>query len=250
MRWRTLCLAALVWLAQAGNTWAELDPQLERHRQILDRSESIPPGDSADGRCRACHANQLDHVPRRTSPAGLDRDDARAPYQRLDTYAGEQSSFHWRHRNSPYASEVMRMQCQSCHLGRDPDLPALQADDPRYPVALRKRVNPALCVNCHGQFPDHRAAFAGNWAQARNQFDGNCLVCHQADATRRHRSPLLAREEIERRGARSGDACYGCHGGRAWYAVSARAVRGQPYDLSEVAARPVESTRATPLTVR
>lgn len=236
------------WLAVlAGAAHAELDPGHERHRQMLSRSESIPTGDSPDGRCRVCHGHLLEHEPRASSPAGLGAAEAGAWYQRLDTYAGAQATFHWRHRKSPYAEKVMRMQCQTCHAGRDPREPALRKDDPHFPTALRKRVNPTLCLNCHGRFPDHSAAFRGSWTQARGEFAGNCLVCHQADAARRHRSPLLERAAIERLGARSGDVCYGCHGGRAWYAVSAGAIRGAPFDLMSPAPPP---PRQTPLTIR
>lgn len=245
---RFLSLALALVALGASLAGAETDPRSERHRKILSRSEAIPEGDSPDGRCRVCHG-QLLVAPRAESPAGLASDDAMAAYQRLTTYAGGQENFHWRHRDSPYARQMMRIQCQDCHPGRDPRQPALARDDPRHPRMLRKQVDPVLCVNCHGRFPDHRTAFAGNWMQARAAFAGNCLVCHAADAGRRHASTLLAGAEIERQGAASGDVCYGCHGGRAWYAVSANAIRGRPGDL-HVDAQAAAHTRRIPVTVR
>ena len=241
------CVAVLL-LVLGSAAGADSDPRSVRHWEILSRSAAIPEGDSADGRCRACHG-QLLVAPRAESPAGLSSEIGKAPYQRLNTYAGGQENFHSRHRSGQYALQVMRFQCQDCHPGRDPRLPALFRDDPRHPQMLRKKVDPVLCVNCHGRFPDHRAAFVGPWEQARAYFDGNCMVCHAADVGRRHASPLLVREAIERLGRNAGDVCYGCHGGRAWYAVSAAAIRGRPGDL-RVEAQAAERLRRIPVTVR
>jgi hypothetical protein len=218
-------------LVVGGTSVAEVDPEYERHRRLWERSHFPPGEDSLDGRCLGCHADVLEQAPRRAMPAGALPEGLLPPYQRLATYDGGQASFHWRHRRSSYAQSVMRMRCQSCHRGRDPRLPEVHRHEREFPVALRKRVHPNLCVNCHGRFPDHRAAFDGDWPAVRQRFDGNCLVCHEGDSARRHHNPLLDREAVEAQARDSGDVCYGCHGGRAWYRVSASAIRGKPYDL-------------------
>jgi hypothetical protein len=178
-----------------------------------------------DSVCLACHWDQIFESPRVAAPAGLLREDAGAWYQELSTYAGRQESFHWRHYSGDYARDVLRLRCNTCHHGHDP-LEQAALSESGETVALRKRVNPMLCLKCHGRFPDHDPLITLPWEEARRDFDGNCLVCHAADAARRHQARFLARERIERRAAESSDVCYGCHGGRAWYRVSASAGSG------------------------
>ena len=70
--------------------------------------------------CLACHKEVLDHKPRDTSPAGVTAAQSVAWYQTLDTYEGEQASFHARHISTPFAKTVMNLKCNFCHQGNDP----------------------------------------------------------------------------------------------------------------------------------
>ena len=63
-----------------------------------------PAAESAtDDQCLACHREILDGRVREQSPAGLPAKDARAWYQQLSTYTGEQDTFHRRHLDTPSA---------------------------------------------------------------------------------------------------------------------------------------------------
>jgi hypothetical protein len=211
-----------------GTGAADADPRIERHRALVERADRA--GDSVVDRCLTCHGSLVEALPHASSPAGLPARQASAWYQRVATYSGAQQNFHWRHLLSPFARQVMRAECDTCHPGFDPRKPMPAGDDPRSRRPLRKRVDPALCINCHGAFPDHREAFTGTWEVACDEFDNTCLVCHRGDAARNHGHPLLDREGILKRVQQDPDVCYGCHGGRAWYAVDAKAIRGSAFD--------------------
>jgi hypothetical protein len=58
-----------------------------------------------------------------------------------------------------------------------------------------------------------------DWHGSSALFGNNCLTCHAAVRTNRHRVNFLNAEAIEEAGKETGDACYGCHGGRAWYRI-------------------------------
>lgn len=175
--------------------------------------------------CLACHQEIMDRKILDVSQAGVKAVDSLAWYQTLDTYKGPQADFHWRHLESPYATRVMKMQCTTCHQGNDPReeawVPPTDADHPVPAFTLRKMVNPKTCLLCHGQFPDAKIMnLPGPWHKIRDAFQNNCLSCHTAFRTNRHQVNYLNPEAIEAAGKESGDSCYGCHGGRAWYRIS------------------------------
>jgi hypothetical protein len=115
----------------------------------------------------------------------------------------------------------MNMQCNTCHQGNDPreeaPMPA-DADDTSF--TLRKVVNPDICLKCHGQFNNEVMGLPQPWPGIRDAFQNNCLGCHMAIRTTRHQVNYLHADAIEKAGEESGDSCYGCHGGRAWYQLS------------------------------
>lgn len=194
--------------------------------------------EASNEECLVCHQEILDHKPRAESPAGVSSDTTMAWYQTLDTYAGDQESFHYRHLESDFAKQVMNLECTFCHKGNDPReespdmLPTRAAfnagQDPEF--TLRKMVNPSdTCLRCHGAMPDPEEimGLSGPWHESREDFEypeapNGCLSCHaETFRTERHNVEYLNAETIEeiaREG--SSDSCYGCHGGRAWYRIS------------------------------
>lgn len=179
---------------------------------------------ATDAQCLACHQEILDHKVRTSSPAGVKAADSLAWYQTLDTYTGEQQDFHWRHLQSPYAQKVMKLSCTTCHQGNDPREESAVPNPPsgeKPAFTLRKMVNPEeTCLMCHGQFPGENMGLPGKWETYAEGLQNNCLSCHAAFRTNRHQVNFLKPAGIEEEGAKSGDACYGCHGGRAWYRIS------------------------------
>ena len=180
-----------------------------------------PAIDSAsDEQCLACHREVLERRVLAQSPAGIRSQDALAWYQTLDTYAGEQETFHRRHIVTPYAQQVMNMRCNTCHQGNDPreetaDSSATGQSD----LIQRKHVDPEICLMCHGQFNYQVMGIPGTWPEHGKIFGENCLTCHAAIRTNRHQVNYLRPEAIEEAGAKNSDVCYGCHGGRAWYRI-------------------------------
>lgn len=188
--------------------------------------------------CLVCHQEILDHKPRAASPAGVPADATLAWYQTLDTYEGDQASFHYRHLESDYAKTVMNLQCVFCHKGNDPReespdmLPTRDAfsagSSPEF--TLRKMVNPSkTCLRCHGAMPDPEEimGLGGPWHEVRADMEyaeapNGCLSCHaESYRTNRHNVSYLNALNIEEYArAGSSDSCFGCHGGRAWYRVS------------------------------
>lgn len=176
---------------------------------------------ATDQQCLACHQEVLDTKVRDTSPAGMRTDQALAWYQTLDTYAGQQETFHRRHLVTQFANDLMQMKCITCHQGNGPrdeaPLPS-QAADPGF--TLRKAVDPKICLMCHGQFPYQNMGLPGPWAESGSMVGNNCLTCHASIRTHRHQVNFLKADAIEARAKESSDVCYGCHGGRAWYRIS------------------------------
>ncbi|MFZ1679858.1 MAG: cytochrome c family protein [Rhizobiaceae bacterium] len=189
--------------------------------------------------CLVCHAEILEHRPRQTSPAGLDAVETLAWYQTLDTYEGEQQTFHWRHVESPLARTVMNLSCNFCHRGGDPreESPAMMPGKPAFtavnaatsPFTARKMVNPSTtCLLCHGQMPDpvNIMGLGAPWHEARADLESDdapngCLTCHgELFRTVRHRVTYLNAASIEAMAAESSDVCFGCHGGRTWYRIA------------------------------
>lgn len=216
----------------------DADPRWTRHRALVDLfSPSADPSEKSEIlRCQPCHGVLLESKPLAESPAGLKAKDATAWYQRVPTYQGEQQDFHWRHMASDFAKEVMRFQCDTCHPGFDPSRRMPVQGDPGTEKVLRKRVNPLICVNCHGLFPAHLEGFSGTYT---------CWVCHRGDAARQHTHPTLNRDNILRLSANEPEVCYGCHGGRAWYAISATELTGSAYDWRRFGTQPTPENRPT-----
>ncbi|MCP8939576.1 hypothetical protein NK718_13700 [Alsobacter sp. SYSU M60028] len=236
-------------------------------RAVWDPIHFKPAIDVAkDAACLTCHQEIMSAKPRDASPAGVKATSVLAWYQTLDTYAGAQQTFHWRHIQSPFAKQVMQLSCAFCHQGNDPRersphvtattaAGAPVSDWPRGEPAftLRKTVNPSeTCLRCHGSYPAENMGLAGSWAELREGLEtpetpNGCLTCH-ADQFRtvRHQVTYLKAAEIEKAAKTSSDVCYGCHGGRQWYRISYPYPRhpwpGMPADAPEWAAgRPVTS---------
>ncbi len=180
--------------------------------------------------CLTCHQEILKAKVREQAPAGVKANDALAWYQTLDTYEGEQVSFHARHMTTPFAKKVMNLKCNFCHQGADPREEAGSSSATTTPVALgdftlRKQVNPSKsCLLCHGKFPIENMGLEGTWADQREALEtpeqpNGCLSCHAEQfRTVRHQVSYLnasAIEDVAKSG--SSDGCYGCHGGRQWY---------------------------------
>lgn len=181
---------------------------------------------AGDAQCLACHREVIEDRVRAASPSGLKTETLRAWYQETPTYAGEQDTFHRRHLVTPLAKRLMNLRCNSCHQGHDPreEAQGAAADSARQDDAgftLRKQVNPeTTCLKCHGQFPWQLMGLPGPWETHKAAFGNNCLTCHAAIRTKRHEVSYLNAAAIEQAGKEGADACYGCHGGRAWYRVS------------------------------
>ena len=215
-----LCLAGT---AQADNTAsaeAKTKPSYDAAR--WDPVHFKPAIDKAtDAQCLACHQEILDRRVHAQSPAGVGSDEVLAWYQTLDTYTGEQDTFHRRHLVSDYAREVMDLRCNTCHQGNDPREETANSsatgDDT---LIQRKHVNPDVCLMCHGQ---HNATIMGlppgDWRETGAMFNSNCLTCHAAIRTNRHQVNFLKPEAIETAAQDRMDVCFGCHGGRAWYRI-------------------------------
>jgi hypothetical protein len=178
--------------------------------------------------CLSCHKEILETTVRKASPAGLKASDATAWYQTLDTYQGEQATFHARHISTPFAKQVMDLKCNFCHQGHDPRDEAAGSSATTTTVGdvtLRKQINPSnSCLMCHGQFPATIMGLEGSWHDLREGLEtaetpNGCLTCHAEQfRTVRHQVNFLKADKIEALGkAGSSDTCFGCHGGRAWY---------------------------------
>ena len=177
---------------------------------------------ATDAECLVCHEEIMTRETREMTPAGLARKDTLAWYQTLETYEGEQDTFHRRHLSTPLAQRLMKMQCTTCHQGNDPREETssghvyAQAE-----LTLRKMVDPEICLMCHGQFNYQvMTGLPGPWTESGEIFQNNCMACHVAFRTHRHKVNFLNAEEIEKAGQESGDSCYGCHGGRSWYRIN------------------------------
>lgn len=164
--------------------------------------------------CLACHREVIDDRVQAASPSGFKTADAKAAYQRVSTYAGDQETFHRRHLVTPLALQLMKLKCNTCHEGHDPREEAS-------PV-LRKQVNPeTTCLKCHGQMPWQKMkGLNGPWPVSRHENQNNCLSCHAQTRTQRHKVDYLNAAAIETAGKADSEVCYGCHGGRAWYQIA------------------------------
>lgn len=221
----TLCrILTLIGLALAAMSVSLLafgaDPQAGKdfHRAKWDPIHFKPAIDHAtNDQCLVCHHAVLGGKPREVSPAGVKSGEVLAWYQTLDTYQGEQDTFHRRHLVTPMAKQLMDMKCNTCHQGSDPREQIPAADDTSASFTLRKTINPKTCQMCHGQFNHEVMNLPAPWHEIRDGFGNNCLLCHDNIRTHRHRVNFLKADAIEKAGMDSGDSCYGCHGGRSWY---------------------------------
>ncbi len=176
---------------------------------------------ATDDQCLACHAEVLEPSVRAESPAGVTASEVSAWYETLDTYEGEQDTFHRRHLVTDYATQVMDLRCNTCHVGNDPREETAMSHaggDPT--LTQRKHVDPNVCLLCHGQFPYQNMGVPGPWLEYGHAFQNNCLLCHAAFRTVRHNVNYLKPEAIESLAKEKEDVCFGCHGGRPWYRIA------------------------------
>lgn len=201
-------------------------PPADYQRAKWDPIHFKPAIDQAsDQQCLACHAEVLKPSVRKTSPAGVEAATAKAWYQQTSTYEGEQDTFHRRHLQTTLSKQLMNMRCTTCHQGNEPrdEAPGSSATvhGGNGEFTLRKMVNPeTTCLKCHGKMNWEVMGLPGPWAQSKETFQNNCMLCHAAIRTNRHQVNYLNAKAIEEAGQTNGDVCFGCHGARAWYRTS------------------------------
>jgi len=215
---RSIALPAL--FALLGVAVAEPLPDYDQAR--WNPIHFKPAIDSAtDDQCLNCHAEVLEDRVRTASPAGVPAEEALAWYQTLDTYSGQQETFHRRHLVSEYATSVMNLRCNTCHQGNDPREETANSSATGFStLTQRKQVDPDICLMCHGSFSFKLMGIPGSWIDNGKLFNDSCLTCHVAIRTNRHQVNFLKADAIEEAAKLSADVCYGCHGGRAWYRIS------------------------------
>lgn len=176
---------------------------------------------ASNEQCLACHKEILDRRIRPVSPAGVKAAETTAWYQTLDTYTGDQETFHRRHMVTDYAKQVMDLKCNTCHQGNDPrEETANSSATGSSTLTQRKQVDPMICVMCHGKHKaDIMGVAEGDWRETGKIYNFNCLLCHAAIRTERHQVNFLKPKAIEEAGKKDSDVCFGCHGGRAWYRI-------------------------------
>lgn len=200
-----------------------------------------------DEECLACHAEVLKKGVSTASPAGVEASEVLAWYETLDTYQGDQETFHRRHLVTDYANQVMDLRCNTCHQGNDPrEETAISHAGGDPTLTQRKHVDPNICLLCHGQFPYQNMGVPGPWLEFGHAFQNNCMLCHVTFRTNRHQVNYLKSDNIEALAKEKEDACFGCHGGRPWYRISYPYPRHPWPGMSEVVpdwakGRPAES---------
>lgn len=176
---------------------------------------------ATDAQCLECHKEVLDTRVRKESPAGVKAVDALAWYQTLDTYKGDQDTFHRRHLVTEYAKQVMDLKCTTCHQGNDPrEETANSSATGDSSLTQRKHADPKVCLMCHGKYASEIMGTPGDWREFGHLFQNNCLLCHAGIRTNRHQVNFLKADAIEALGKDNNDVCFGCHGGRSWYRIS------------------------------
>lgn len=193
-------------------------------RAVYDPIHFKPAIDKATNeQCLACHAEVLEPSVRAQSIAGVKASQAKAWYQEISTYKGEQDTFHRRHMSTAYAKQVMNLQCTTCHQGNDPrdEAPGTSTSNQNHKLTLRKMASAeTTCLMCHGTMNSELMGLPEPWPKSKATFQNNCLLCHAAIRTNRHNVNYLNAAAIEKAGATNGDTCYGCHGGRSWYRIA------------------------------
>ncbi|MDM8546421.1 hypothetical protein [Candidatus Venteria ishoeyi] len=174
-----------------------------------------------DEQCLACHQEIIESKVKPESPAGVKAKDSLAWYQTLEVYQGEQETFHRRHLVTPLAKKLMNLKCNTCHQGHDPrEAAPVPPTNSNAGFSLRKTVNPeTTCLKCHGQMNYQVMGLPSPWPESHKLFT-TCMTCHTVIRSVRHQVNYLNAEAIEAAAKESPDACYGCHGGRAWYRVA------------------------------
>jgi len=181
-----------------------------------------PAIDSASNdQCLQCHQEILERKTLSKTPSGVSSGSVRAWYQTLSTYEGHQETFHRRHLTTPLASDLMNMQCTTCHQGSNPrEAASVPPDTQNTRFTLRKQVNPEICLMCHGDSPYQIMGLPSPWYESSEMFQDNCLLCHNGIRTNRHQVNFLKAGAIEKAGKENSDVCFGCHGGRQWYRIA------------------------------
>ena len=235
--------------ASASPTAAPAQPT-DYHAAKWDPIHFKPAIDKAtDAQCLSCHAEVLKPSVRKSSPAGVEAATAKAWYQVTSTYQGEQDTFHRRHLDTAMAKQLMNMRCTTCHQGNDPrdEAPGTSASNQNAELTLRKMINPETsCLKCHGKMNWEVMGLPSPWAQSKDSFQNNCMLCPAAIRTTRHQVNYLNAQAIDEAGKTNGDVCFGCHGGRAWYRTHypypRHAWPGMPTEVPDWAkGRPTES---------
>jgi len=171
--------------------------------------------------CLECHQEILDRNVRQETQAGLKTIDTLAWYQTLDTYEGEQKTFHQRHLVTPLANELMDLKCNTCHQGNDlREESIIPPDEKNTSRTQRKHVSPNICLMCHGKMNVQVMGIPGSWEESGKLFNDDCLTCHTVFRTNRHNVNFLNAEAIEASAKINKDTCFGCHGGRSWFRIS------------------------------
>jgi nitrate/TMAO reductase-like tetraheme cytochrome c subunit len=213
-------LVAAMGLAHSQTVPAHADYQRAKYDPIHFK----PAIDKATNeQCLACHAEVLQPSVRNESIAGVKASQAKAWYQQVSTYQGEQDTFHRRHMSTAYAKQVMNLQCTTCHQGNDPrdEAPGTSTSNQNQPLTLRKMASAEkTCLMCHGTMNSEIMGLPEPWPKSKATFQNNCLLCHAAIRTNRHNVNYLNAAEIEKAAAKNSDVCYGCHGARPWYRIS------------------------------
>ncbi len=191
---------------------------------------------ASNQQCLQCHQEILQRKPRTKTQAGVKSEDILAWYQTIDTYLGEQDSFHRRHLrhllpasdplNSPDDSDppplLMSLNCNTCHQGHNINKEVSSDVHSRYSQPeLTKEVSTDTCLMCHGTFDfTTMPGVTGSWLEMANMFGNSCMACHGFFRTNAHDVNFLNKETIKQAGATDGEVCFGCHGGRSWYNIA------------------------------
>ncbi len=212
----------LIWSAVIVNTVAA-DTAKSHIKARWDPIHFKPAIETASNEtCLACHQEIVQRKPLSETPAGVETEDTLAWYQTVDTYEGEQQTFHWRHLVSDAAQALMNLKCNTCHRGHNGNKEVSSLSHERYrQPAMTKEVDPEICLMCHGAF-DFKImlGMAKPWEESREVFNNDCTVCHSLFRTNAHNVNYLNKEAIDKAGVQDGEVCYGCHGGRSWYRIA------------------------------
>lgn len=182
---------------------------------------------ASNAQCLQCHQEILQRKPRDVTLAGVKTKNTLAWYQTVDTYQGEQDTFHRRHMRhllaEPGASPVlMRLNCNTCHQGHNINKEVTSDVHRNYSQpAMSKEVDPNTCLMCHGKFDyNTMPGVVGPWSVMAASYNNDCMMCHRVFRTNAHDVNYLNKEVITQAGTANGEVCYGCHGGRSWYGIA------------------------------